>query len=84
MDIKNAEPMKLREGLLETHGMLANISVPIALLQQIGLPIMKAMENLQNMVNAIDQAAEQASGQAPIGRQEPDPNEEKAIREEDL
>lgn len=80
MDVKNAEPMKLKEGLLETHNLLAGISVPIALLQQIGLPIMSAMENLQNMANAIDQAAEQA----PIGRQEPDPNEEKAIREEDL
>lgn len=80
----NAEPMKLKEGLLETYNLMANISVPIALLQQIGLPIMTAMENLQNMINAIDQAAEQAAGQATIGRQEPDPNEEKAIREEDL
>lgn len=84
MDVKNVEPMKLKEGLLETHNLLAGISVPIALLQQIGLPIMSAMENLQNMANAIDQAAEQAAEQAPIGRQEPDPNEEKAIREEDL
>lgn len=80
MDVKNAEPMKLKEGLLETHNLLAGISVPIALLQQIGLPIMSAMENLQNMANAIDQADKQA----PTGRQEPDPNEEKAIREEDL
>lgn len=80
MDVKNAEPMKLKEGLLETRNLLAGISVPIALLQQIGLPIMSAMENLQNMANAIDQADKQA----PTGRQEPDPNEEKAFREEDL
>lgn len=80
MDVKNAEPMKLKEGLLETLNLLAGISVPIALLQQIGLPIMSAMENLQNMANAIDQAYKQA----PTGRHEPDPNEEKAFREEDL
>lgn len=84
MDVKNAEPMKLKEGLLETHNLLAWISVPIALLQQIGLPIMSAMGNLNECINAIGDVPEAESEQAPIGRQEPDPNEEKAIREEDL
>ena len=76
----NAEPMKLIEGLQETRNLLAGISVPVALLQQVGVPIMAAVENLQHMMEAIDQACAQADAE-----KAPDPEtEEKAIREEDI
>ena len=62
--------MPLKEALQKTYDILAGISVPIALLQQIGVPIMNAMENLQHIREAIPDA--------------PEREEAPAIREEDL
>lgn len=78
------ELITLKQALQETNNILNGISVPMGLFQQIGMPIMSAMGNLNECINAIGDVPEAESEQAPIGRQEPDPNEEKAIREEDL
>ena len=77
------DTMTLKQVLQETYGILQGISVPIGLMQQIALPIMDAMENIGHCVESIKDP--QPAQEAPKADEfEPDPNEEKAIREEDL
>lgn len=75
----NEQTSGIRKELQETNEILNGISVPIGLLQQIGLPIMAAMDKLHKCIEAIPETAAEAAQE-----KEPDPNEEKAIREEDL
>lgn len=71
------ENMTLKRALQETNNILAGISVPMGLMQQIGVPIIRAMENLQNCISEIRDPEPK--------NMQPDPEtEEKAIREEDL
>lgn len=71
------ENMTLKRALQETNNILAGISVPMGLMQQIGVPIIRAMENLQNCIGEIRDPEPK--------NMQPDPEtEEKAIREEDL
>ena len=72
---------KMKQDLQETNNILNGISVPMGLMMQISVPILNAMEKLQSVIGEIPDEPEVVQ---PIGRQEPDPNEEKAIREEDL
>ena len=71
------ETMTLKRVLQETNNILATVNVPMGMMQQIGLPIMRAMENLQNCISEIRDPEPK--------NMQPDPEtEEKAIREEDL
>ena len=66
-----------------TINILNDIAVPIGLHEQIGIPILQALSNLHGALEGLrDREAEQ--GQTLKDRPKPDPNEEKAIREEDL
>lgn len=75
--MKNDEPMKMGEALRATRELLQGISVPVGLISQIGVPIIAAIENLQNLEEALKQGEAKAA---------PDSggSEETAIREEDL
>lgn len=70
------ENMTLKRALQETNNILAGISVPMGLMQQIGVPIMRAMENLQNCIGEIRDADPEMVARA----QEDEP----AIREEEI
>lgn len=54
--------MDIQERIQSTHDMLAGVSVPIALLQQIGLPIMQAMEQLREIKEEIRKEQEGQHG----------------------
>ncbi len=72
--------LTLKQTLQETNGILAGINVPMALMQQIGVPILAAMNNLQECIGSIGDPAPAADDQ-PTEEKEA---EERAIREEDL
>lgn len=72
--------LTLKQALQETNGILAGINVPMALMQQIGVPILAAMNNLQECIGSIGDPAPAADDQ-PTEEKEA---EERAIREEDL
>ena len=55
--------LTLKQALQETHGILAGINVPMALMQQIGVPILAAMNNLQECIGSIGDPAPAAEGQ---------------------
>lgn len=63
--------MTLKDALKETVRMLETINVPAGLVNQIGFPLMSAIGNLHNCIDAIPDPT-------------PEEAEEKAIREEDL
>ena len=48
--------LTLKQALQETNNILNGISVPMGLFQQIGMPIMSAMGNLNECINAIGDA----------------------------
>ena len=77
------DTMTLKQTLQTTYRILQGISVPIGLMEQIALPIMNAMENIGHCVDAIKDPPP-AQEEPKTAEDEPDPNEEKAIREEDL
>lgn len=63
---------ELKNELGGVFAMLTGISVPIGLLQQIGVPIMNAMERLGRCIDAIPDA--------PADKEQPhDPDEKKAL-----
>ncbi len=70
------ENMTLKRALQETNNILAGISVPMGLMQQIGAPIMRAMENLQTCISEIRDPDPEAVRRS----QENEP----AIREEEI
>ena len=47
------ENITLKQALEGTHGILQGISVPMGLFQQIGLPILNAMGNLEEIIGAM-------------------------------
>jgi len=49
----------IREALVATMGILNDISVPIGLLESVGLPIMSAANNLNAIIRSIDEAAKE-------------------------
>mgnify|MGYP007104062441 CR=1 FL=1 len=49
----------IREALVATMGILNDISVPIGLLESVGLPIMTAANNLNAIIRSIDEAAKE-------------------------
>lgn len=80
------ENVTLTQALQTTYTILQGISVPIGLMQQIALPIMTAMENINNCIEALnEQKQAPAQEEAPKADEfEPDPNEEKAFGEEEI
>lgn len=50
--------LTLKQALQATHGILAGINVPMALMQQIGVSILAAMGNLQECIGSIGDAPE--------------------------
>ena len=83
---------ELKDELGGVFVMLTGISVPIGLLQQIGIPIMNAMDRLRRCIDAIPAAAPAPAQEAPAQeaparnpKEQPfDPNEEKALKEGDF
>ena len=65
--------LTLKQVLQKTNGILAGINVPMGLIQQIGAPILAAMENLNECIDAI--------GDAPAPAAEDQPTEEKEAEE---
>lgn len=57
------ELITLKQALQETNNILNGISVPMGLFQQIGMPIMSAMGNLNECINAIGDVPEAESEQ---------------------
>ena len=53
------EEMTIREALERTRGILNDISVPIWLLESVGLPVMTAVNNLDAIIRSIDEAAKE-------------------------
>lgn len=51
--------MTIREALEATKAILNDISVPIGLLESVGLPIMTAANNLNAIIKSIDEAAKE-------------------------
>ena len=49
----------IREALVATMGILNEISVPIGLLESVGLPVMTAVNNLNAIIRSIDEAAKE-------------------------
>ena len=49
----------IREALVATMGILNDISVPIGLLESVGLPVMTAANNLNAIIRSIDEAAKE-------------------------
>lgn len=49
----------IREALERTRGILNEISVPIGLLESVGLPVMTAVNNLNAIIRSIDEAAKE-------------------------
>ena len=49
----------IREALERTRGILNEISVPIGLLESVGLPVMTAVNNLDAIIRSIDEAAKE-------------------------
>ena len=49
----------IREALVATMGILNDISVPIGLLESVGLPVMTAVNNLNAIIRSIDEAAKE-------------------------
>ena len=78
---------ELKDELGGVFVMLTGISVPIGLLQQIGIPIMNAMDRLRRCIDAIPAAAPAPAQETPARnpKEQPfDPNEEKALKEGDF
>ena len=53
------EEVTIREALVATMGILNEISVPIGLLESVGLPVMTAVNNLNAIIRSIDEAAKE-------------------------
>ncbi len=53
------EEVTIREALVATMGILNEISVPIGLLESVGLPVMTAVNNLDAIIRSIDEAAKE-------------------------
>ena len=53
------EEITIREALVATMGILNDISVPIGLLESVGLPVMTAANNLNAIIKSIDEAAKE-------------------------
>ena len=53
------EELTIREALEATRGILNDISVPIGLLESVGLPVMTAVNNLDAIIRSIDEAAKE-------------------------
>ena len=51
--------MTIREALEVTKAILDGISVPVALMEQIGAPLKAAADNLGIMIEGIDKAEEE-------------------------
>lgn len=51
--------MTIREALEATKAILNDISVPIGLLESVGLPVMTAVNNLNAIIRSIDEAAKE-------------------------
>lgn len=49
----------IREALEATKAILNDISVPIGLLESVGLPVMTAVNNLNAIIRSIDEAAKE-------------------------
>lgn len=47
------DTMTMKGALKETFGILAGVNVKVADIQQIGIPIMRAMENIAHIIEAI-------------------------------
>lgn len=54
--MENNEQMTIRQALEVTKQILDGISVPVAMLDQIGAPLRAASENLGIMIEGIDRA----------------------------
>lgn len=64
--------LTLKQALQATHRILTGINVPMALMKQIGVPVLAAMDNLQECIGSIRDPAPAAEGQ---------PTEEKEAEE---
>lgn len=61
------EQMTVKEVIRITMNQLLGISVPRSLNEQIGVPIDRAIGNLQACLNAIDKAEEEKKEEQPDG-----------------
>lgn len=50
------EKVSLKQALLQISAGLANISVPVSMLQQIGVPISAAIANIESCIAALENA----------------------------
>lgn len=75
------ENITLKQALEGTHGILQGISVPMGLFQQIGLPILNAMGNLEEIIGALPDAPAPAAEDQPTEEKEA---EERAFGEGEI
>ena len=66
--------MTVQEVLNVTMNNLGAIAVPVALSEQIGMPIVNAINNLRLCVEALEKAKEQAMAAEETGEAEADAN----------
>ena len=61
------ERLSLKQALEMTRDILAGISVPVALIEQIGAPVASAVANLNACIDAINEQEENKDGNADAG-----------------